>query len=612
MVKLGSVFSEHVSQYKKRRSKSGSTNIRGWGARVTIFYALLIGSFFLLEVRLFHLTVVMGRENRSLSEENRVRTAIIHAPRGIFYDRKGTALVVNEPALRVTGPCEPNAACLTKLVNEAEWKASQGSQQSVYLEKDFMREYRFPYETAHLLGLLGEITAEEIDNPYYSFQDYLLGDKLGRSGLEGIFEKKLRGTDGRELIEVDSKNNVIRTLGKIDPLPGTDIHLSLDSELQKTAFDAMGEYAGAVVVSKPKAGEILALVSNPSFNENKFHAGLSAKEYGNLVSSEDNPLFNRPLSGTYPPGSIFKILSAVAGLESNAVTRETLIEDVGILKVGNFSFANWYFTQYGGTEGPVNLVKAIARSNDIYFYKLGEMTGIETIAEWAGKFGVGKKTGIELNGEAEGVMPDPEFKRKVYHDQWYLGDSYHIAIGQGDLQTTPLQVNRWSNAIASNGILCPFTVLSQNPEFGNARSHVCEDLRLKPETIKIVTEGMIRACSGGNESSYQGTGYPLFDFTVYKEQLSGDSGSAQIYQVPTACKTGTAEFGDPEERTHAWFTIFAPVPEYLLEQAGVAKKENTITGEPEIAVTVLVEKGGEGSSVAAPVAKKILEAWFKR
>ncbi|HCS78635.1 TPA: hypothetical protein DIV55_02730, partial [Patescibacteria group bacterium] len=188
----------------------------------------------------------------------------------------------------------------------------------------------------------------------------------------------------------------------------------------------------------------------------------------------------------------------------------------------------------------------------------------------------------------------------------------HIAIGQGDLQTTPLQVNRWTNAIASNGILCPFTVLSQNPEFGSARSHVCDDLRLKLETVMTVTEGMIRACTGGSELSYQGTGYPLFDFTVYKEQLSGDSGSAKIFQVPTACKTGTAEFGDPENRTHAWFTIFAPVPEDLLEQAGVAKKENTITGEPEIAVTVLVEKGGEGSSVAAPVAKKILEAWFKR
>ncbi|KKS83535.1 MAG: Penicillin-binding protein 2 [Candidatus Gottesmanbacteria bacterium GW2011_GWA1_43_11] len=612
MVKLGSVFSEHVSQYKKRWSKSGSTNIRGWGARVTIFYALLIGSFFLLVVRIFHLTVVMGSENRILSEENRVRTAIIHAPRGIFYDRRGTALVINEPAFRVTGPCEPNASCPTKLMSEAEWRASEGEKQSVFLEKDSLREYKFPYETAHLLGFLGEITAEEIDNPYYSFQDYLLGDKLGRSGLEAIFEKKMRGTDGRELIEVDSKNNVVRTLGKIDPKPGSDIHLSLDSELQKTAFDAMGEYAGAVVVSKPKTGEILALVSTPSFNANKFHAGLSAKEYGNLVSSEDNPLFNRPLSGTYPPGSIFKILSAVAGLESNAVTRETLIEDVGILKVGNFSFANWYFTQYGGTEGPVNLVKAIARSNDIYFYKLGEMTGIETIAEWARKFGVGKKTGIELNGEAEGVMPDPEYKRKIHHDQWYLGDSYHIAIGQGDLQTTPLQVNRWTNAIASNGILCPFTVLSQNPEFGSARSHVCDDLRLKLETVMTVTEGMIRACTGGSELSYQGTGYPLFDFTVYKEQLSGDSGSAKIFQVPTACKTGTAEFGDPENRTHAWFTIFAPVPEDLLEQAGVAKKENTITGEPEIAVTVLVEKGGEGSSVAAPVAKKILEAWFKR
>lgn len=399
----------------------------------------------------------------------------------------------------------------------------------------------------------------------------------------------------------------MRTLGKIDPVSGVDLYLSLDSDLEQVAYDAMGEYTGAVIVAKPKTGEVLALVSTPSFNPNQIHTGLTQEEYQRLFNSPDKPLFNRAISGVYPPGSIFKIVAAAAGLESGKIKSTTLFEDTGKLTVGDFSFSNWFFTQYGKTDGAIDMVKGIARSNDIYFYKLGETVGVETIAEWGRKFGIGKKSGIDIFGESEGVMPDPLWRRKVRNEDWFLGDTYHLAIGQGDLQVTLLQMNQWTAAIANGGYLCKPLLLSPKNNLKNAHP-VCTDLKLHTETVRLITEGMRRACYSGSEVDYAGTGYPLFNFTVTKEIFSDGKGRAQRKRVPIACKTGTAEIGNSENQTHAWFTAFAPLSQDLTKNSSMS----AILGEPEIAVTVLVEKGGEGSTVAAPIAKKIFEEWFKR
>ncbi len=600
MLKFGSAFSENVSVTQKRWQLPKSP-IRGWGARVTILHTLLIFFFFLLFVRLFHLTIVQGNENRSLSQENRVRTAIIHAPRGIFYDRRGVALVTNIDAFRVTGPCKTHEICRTKLQTQEEWQKSGINPESVFLEKDYFRQYQYPLELSHVLGYLGEISDTEARNLLYTYQDYHTGDRLGRMGLEAVFEKKLRGIDGKELIEINSQNNRVRSLGKIDATGGQNLYLSLDADLQKAAYEALMGQSGAVVVSKPKTGEILALVSSPSFDPNVFHAGISQADYESLVKNSERPLFDRAVSGVYPPGSTFKLIAAIAGLESGTIDKNTQIDDTGILRIGDFSFANWYFTQYGKTEGQVDILKAIARSNDIYFYNVGERVGIPKIAEWGRKFGIGQKTGVELTGEAEGLMPDIDYQRKVHKTDWFLGDTYHIAIGQGDLQTTPLQVNRWTNAIASGGTLCDFTLLKQTLTNSQPR---CKNLGIKKENLDLVVEGMRRACSKGDDTTYQGTGYPLFDFSVTHEVLTGSSGSGEIRKIPVACKTGTSEFGDPEGKTHALFTAFAPVP--------IKSSPDTMSGDPEIVVTVLVEKGGEGSTVAGPIAKKIFEEWFKR
>lgn len=598
MVKLGKAFSDNINVVKSRWSLP-RTHMRGWGVRLTFFYGFVILGFFLLIVRLFHLTIVQGSENRSLSDNNRVKSITIHAPRGTLYDRTGIALTKNIPAFRITGPCEEGKSCKIKRVTQESYRAKGDFVDSVFLERDSIRSYVYPYEMAHLIGYLSEIGSEELSNPAYVYQGYIKGDWLGRLGLEAALEKKLRGVDGKELIEVDAQGKRLRSLGKVDAIPGQDVRLTIDIKLQQVAYASLGESPGAVVVTKPRTGEILAIASNPSFDPNKFHEGMSPQDYEKLINGPDKPLFNRAISGVFPPGSTFKIISAIAGLESGRMSKSATIEDTGILHIGDFSFSNWYFTQYGGTDGVVDMVKALARSNDIYFYKLGEIVGIKNIAEWGKKFGIGEKTGIEIAGEAQGLMPDPEYKQKVRNEDWYTGDSYLVSIGQGDLQTTPIQVNRWTNIIASSGVMCDYTIFSRDQ-----KKSKCIDTGIKQSTIDTITEGMRRACSDGGNWNYAGTGYPFFDFTVLQEEITETEAKGTPRKIPVACKTGTAELGDADSNTHAWFTVFAPLPDQ--------KGEGVVSGDPEIVATVLVEKGGEGSKVAAPIAKKILEEWFSR
>ncbi len=268
------------------------------------------------------------------------------------------------------------------------------------------------------------------------------------------------------------------------------------------------------------------------------------------------------MSARYHPGSVFKIVMATAGLESKVIDKNSLIEDTGILKVGDYAYKNWLWTKSGGTDGMVDIVKALRRSNDIYFYKLGEMLGVDRIKTWAEKYGFGAKTGVEIAGEVEGVVPDEDWKKKTKGEGWYLGNTYHLAIGQGDLDVTPLQVNQMTNIIANQGIKCQMSLLKETkPE--------CQKIGIKDETWLTIVEGMKQACKPG------GTAWPLFNF-----------------KTPIACKTGTAEVGDGSRETHAWLTAFAPID------------------NPQISVTVMVERGGEGSDVAAPIVGDILKEWF--
>lgn len=538
---------------------------------------LLIFAVMILVLRAFYITVVQGDTYRLLSDSNRVRTTIIHAPRGIIFDRSGNPLVYNTPGFR-----KVSKNTITMLDSQTALQMLAKGDKSV--EIDSLRTYPYKDVFAHVVGYLGG------------------SDFLGKEGIEQFYEGSLRGIDGKQLSEVDALGKSVRKLGVTDAIPGKDITSTLDVDLQKAVFDAMKNVSkGSVVVTTPQ-GQILALVSKPSFDPNLFTMGKRYKTattsgYQNvsqvLLDDSSQPLLNRAISGTYPPGSTFKLITAVAGLETKRIDQNFSMQDTGILKIGEFSFGNWYYLQYGKTDGTVDVVKAIKRSNDIFFYTVAQKVGVNALSQVAKQFGVGSMLGIDLLGEVPGTLPTSEWKEKVLKEQWYLGDTYHYGIGQGYLLTTPLQVNAWTQVIANGGTLYRPRLVEKNED------PVIGKVPIAHESLELIRKGMIESCSTG------GVAWPLFNFTITNEKLRIDgknileapraTGSANIKgrrMITVACKTGTAQHGGESDLPHAWITLFAPAY------------------NPQIVVTVLSESSGEGSNEAAPIAKKILESWF--
>ncbi|MCR4305930.1 MAG: penicillin-binding transpeptidase domain-containing protein, partial [Candidatus Daviesbacteria bacterium] len=399
---------------------------------------------------------------------------------------------------------------------------------------------------------------------------YRQGDQIGQMGIEAEYENMLRGTDGGEIIEVDSLGRKVRTLRMKAPIPGQNIYLSIDASLQERIFDLMkeaiqksGSCCGAAVASDPGTGKVLALLSLPSFDPNLFTKNPDETAISEVFLDPSAPILNRVIGGTYPPASTYKIISSLAALDSGKVTKDTSFQDNGVLYLGPYKFSNWYFNQYGKTEGPVNLLKALQRSNDIYFYEISRQIGERVLVDWSKKLYLGRKLSIDLPGEGQGLVPDDEWKQKTVGQPWYPGDTLHMSIGQGFVLTTPLQILGITSFIAADGVLYePQLLLSGKPKI------LTSDL-ISKEKIDLVKEGLILVPKEG------GTAWPFFSFPI-----------------ETAGKTGTAEYGDPKNRTHAWYTSFAPVH------------------DPKIALTVLIEGGGEGSSVASPIAKEAYRYYF--
>lgn len=613
-MKLGIGFAERVTTIHGRK-KNWEDRKQTSVDRVFLSYLFLLVGVGILLFQLFRLQVLQGSSFRALADQNRLRTITIYAPRGILYDRNGTALVVNIPGFReVEQNCNTIKPCSKVLTRDEVISEKVKGNQMPNLEIDSLRQYIYPEVFAHVLGYVSEVTQEELNDPDIKAQGYTNGDRIGRGGIESQYEDILKGRKGKEIIEVDASGNPIRTLGKFDPVSGPNLTLTLDLKLALAASNAMQGRTGAVVVSNPQNGEILALYSSPSFDPNLFTIGQnykknpaftkaselaagestqSASPYTSasqiLLDSKNLPLFNRSISGTYPPGSTFKIITAASALEKKVIDKDTKIDDTGILSINGFSFSNWYYSEYGKKEGEIGIVDAIKRSNDIFFYKAAEMVGLDDLRNMGLKFKLSQKLGIDLPQESPGLFPSEAWKEQNYHDKWYLGDTYHLGIGQGFLLTTPLQVNEWTSVIANGGTLFrPHLLKDKKPE-------ILASNFLKTETIDLIRQGMSLACDPG------GTGWPLFNFKVKNDHLQidgtsflppSDSTAAGVVHIPIACKTGTAET-DIGGGTHAWLTAYAPLV------------------NPEIAVTVLVEKGGQGSDVAGPVARQIFEEYFK-
>lgn len=523
---------------------------------------LIVIFFIILFLRLFQLTVVKGNYYQQLARQNRLRELYIEAPRGKILDRKGLTIAENLPA-----DIQQNKARLTS-----------------------KRVYKEPQAVAPLIGYQQIADSHEIKNDA-CLNKLTLGDQIGKKGVEKIYDCLLRGRPGVKAIEVDAKGNYLKTLMVVPPIPGQTLQLALDLELQKKAYQLLEGKKGAVVAVKPATGEILALVSTPSFDS------LKVEKY---LSDEDKPLFNRATEGTYPPGSLFKMVVAAAALEEKVIDEKTEFEDTGSVQAGPLTFGNWYFLQYGKTEGMVNVIKGIQRSNDIFFYKTGGRLGPEKIKIWAEKFGYGHTFNLGLD-QSEGLIPSPFWKEEVLKEKWYLGDTYNLSIGQGYILVTPLQTTMTTAAIANGGYLCdPQLIKVQSSPLRSSsyegqaklKTQNCKKLPISDKTLSLIQEGMEKACSPG------GTGWPFFNFKVSSfakaTQDKQSSSSASLRTIPTACKTGTAESQSKDKNPHAWFTVYAPFD------------------KPEIALTVLVENGGQGSDIAGPIAKEILKAYFER
>lgn len=594
----GAAFSSHIrTENLSKRKKDNNPEFRQLSFRSFFLPFLLCLFFGILLIKLLGLQIFQGSEYRNLSNINRMRTTVVHAPRGVIFDRNGNALVYNVPGFR------KNVNGKTELVSQSEAISDLASGKQ--LEVDSLREYPYKDVFADTVGYVGQISPEELSLP--GFANYQSDSIVGKMGIEEQYEKDLAGSDGKTLDEINANGKIVRILGKTDPVPGKNLTLTVDTKLQQAAYDATKNVKkGAVVVSKPD-GEVLALISRPTFDPNLFTMGNdykvstdSAYQSVEQVVSDSNgqPLLDRAIAGVYPPGSTFKIVTAAAGLEDKVINADFTINDTGTITLGSFTFSNWFWTDNHKTDGLVNLVKAIQRSNDIFFYKLGSLLGVDKLSAFAKKFNLGSQLGIDLPGEAPGLVPTKQWKQSTIGEPWYEGDDYHYGIGQGYLLTTPLQVNAWTQAIANGGTLYqPHLLLSTKPK-------VLQKKILSPQNFDLIRQGMIAACNPG------GVAWPLFNYTVKNSNLKIDgknitavndnsstnknSISSGLRHVVIACKTGTAQQGDADADPHAWLTLFAPAY------------------NPQIVITVLSESSGEGSNIAGPIAKQILDAYFSK
>ena len=592
---------------------------------------MLVGTivfvFSLLSLRLIDLQLVRGQEFFERAEDNKSFQEVIARRRGVILDRYQEPIAFNEPTYFLRDATKLFSES-TRISPQAALENAAAATASTELVVGMQRSYPFGATLAHVLGYTSGVSVENLQ----ADRTLLPSDSIGKFGLERNFEMLLRGEPGAMQYTVDARGRRLAVEKQLDGTSGQTLKTSLDPYLSSIAAKLMGDLQGSVIISDPKTGQILTLLSSPSFDANLMtKTALDRDEerqrqeaVRSVLSHPKNLFFNRAIAGAYPPGSVFKLVTAIAGVESEAITADTTVEDTGVLTVNDFDFANWYYTQYGRTEGVISLQRAIARSNDIFFYKTAEAIGPDRLAEFARLFGFGKQSNIELGGEATGLVPDPEWKEQTLGERWFLGNTYHFGIGQGLLLVTPLQVSQMTSSIANKATHCPATVLGVLQQ--------CEGLGVAQSTLDVVVAGMLDACSTG------GTGYPLFPYNE-QHRVAGVGPYEAIRLGAIACKTGTAEFGGNDIRghkaTHAWFTSIVgtkPILDALAVETPIATSSAELSPEatwhkvwkqqvlrhglPEtLAFTILVESDEvepfrEGSVDAAPIVAKLLK-WME-
>ena len=578
--------------------------------RIMVGAFLISGAILFLLLRLWALQILEGERMLLLSRNNRLRLRPAEAPRGLILDRNGELMVENlasfdlyalpEDMPDIEETTRHLAAILQSSPDELRQRVSQrqGSQlEPVLLRKGVdertvmaieeqkidlpgvslrvrpVRTYPKGSSAATLLGYVTEVSQAQLKSK--DFQDFRSGETMGQAGIERRYDAFIRGVDGGEQVEVDAIGRVSRLIQAVEPQSGFNLHLTLDSRLQRVAEEAFQGRSGALIAIHPSTGEILAMVSQPTYDPNQFSQRITPEQWRGLISSPHHPMQNKGLQGQYPPGSIFKLVTALAALEKGVITPETKFSCDGSFSLGSHVFHDW---KKGG-HGTLNLQQGIANSCNIYFYITSLKTGIEEIARVARELGLGATSGLGLSDEARGVIPSPGSTSKK-SGGWYPGNTLMAGIGQGMVTVTPIQAVMMVSAIANGGTLYrPWVVrrvetLNGEPieEYG---PEFVRKVNIDPDNLAIVREGMQAVVS-------EGTGIRA---RIPGLRVAGKTGTAQVVG------NGGSQRGD--QRDHAWFVAFAPAD------------------DPQIAIAVVVEHGGFGGQVAAPIAKSLLEAWFK-
>ena len=611
----------NYAQSSKESFLDASFSVR---KKIKVYAVLVIISFLVILIRVWYLQILKGEDFMGQSEQNRSRKISLPDYRGDIKDRRGKTLVNIRPSfsLYVTpedaGDFSKSLGFLSELMEINKGKLWNDIRQSpsfknvlikrdinrkeiAYIEENKMllpgihikveplRSYVYKDFASHILGYVGEVSKGELMAS--KFGRYEQGDMIGKNGLEKIYESNLKGKKGFKEIEVDASGRELKTLRKLSPKAGNSLVLTLDSRVQNRLEKLMDEVLGkdsvegSVVVMKVQSGEIIAMVSKPSFDPNFFATGVSRKKWNSLVRDEKNPLQNRAVNGQYPPASTYKLVTAYAALSEKVVEPESTIFCPGYFRLGKRNYRCWKKKGHGN----MNLHDALVQSCDVYFYTLGHRLGIDNLAKYANRLGLGELTGIELQGEKPGLVPSRQWKKRFKNEPWFPGETISASIGQGYNLVTPLQSARMISTIASGGILIrPYLVKKIEDSDGKLIQEffpvVNRNIGIDPEVLKHLKEGL-----RGVVHEAHGTGHRA---RLKNVTVSGKTGTAQVVGMKASDEI------DPEEeipysfRDHAWFVAFAPYE------------------KPEVAVSVIIEHGGHGGTTAAPIARKILETYF--
>ncbi|MBL3526683.1 MAG: penicillin-binding protein 2 [gamma proteobacterium endosymbiont of Lamellibrachia anaximandri] len=591
--------------------------------RIIVAAIIVTLTLLLLLTRMLYLQVLNHEHFTTLSLDNRVKLEPRPPTRGLIYDSHGTILAQNLPAysLDITPEKTPDIEATIQALSEimpineddrkrfkrlrqqrrrfdsipirvrlsdeevARFAVNQHRFPGVVVQAKLLRDYPLQEQTAHVLGYVGRINKQELQK--IDASNYSGTTHIGKNGVERTYENQLHGSVGLQQVEVNAKGRVLRVLENQPPQPGENLHLFLDMDLQATAMEALKDYNGAVAAIDTRTGGVLALVSKPGYDPNLFVEGISSKAYKTLRDSLDKPLFNRAIRGQYPPGSTVKPFIGLAGLEKGVVSfnQQTYCPGFYQLPGHEHKYRDWKKTGHG----QMAMEDAIIQSCDVYYYELARTLGIDRLHDFLTTFGFGSRSGIDLTGERSGLLPSREWKRKARREPWYPGETLITGIGQGYFLTTPLQLASATATLANRGQrIRPRMVESIDLPDGTREATRMESTQLSqvdPEHWEQVIQAMQQVVEGlrGTARRIRSDHY----------SIAGKTGTAQVFTVKQDEEYDEATV-EKRKRDHALFIAFAPVE------------------EPKIAVAVIVENGGHGGSVAAPIARKVMDRYLLR